>query len=567
MRKNYLVVLFALMGAMGAQAQTAFYNAGAVTVEPTGLIYVNGKVQIASTGSMTNDGTLEIKGDYQNDRTDGTISNGSSGERLVKFTATAGTPQMLTNSSGNLVFQNLESTNGYTVIANNPFGVEATADVRVNGTLNLNGGDLIMKNRNLTIGSSGTVTNFNQNNHVYFTTGEFRKKIVSGQPSTLHSFPYYRGDFTQLTNIPSAERYLPVAIRLNTAPVQADELRVKFIPQSSLGSIFHVGQCNLPGYPGNNITLNQMVQNFGYWQIDAVNASGTNIDNFNGWLYDITLSPSPTVVNALAAGQPAGSDYYKIIRQPSHDASGAPIALSSDWTSSVLNSGTYCDGIAIISSYVANYPAGITATSLNKFSAFGGAGNYGGAGLPVELVSVNAVPVDNKYIDVRWVTATETNNAGFEVEKSFDGVSFENIGWVEGAGNSTLQLNYNYADHDVMSNKNYYYRLKQLDFNGEFEYSSIVTARLSSESTFAVSEFIPNPTSNVTRIDITSDDVKPVSITLYNTLGQAVQSVTKDTEIGSNQFSFDIKDLADGTYFAIIKVGEETFNKKLVVTK
>src|SRR5690606_40915102 len=92
--------------------------------------------------------------------------------------------------------------------------------------------------------------------------------------------------------------------------------------------------------------------------------------------------------------------------------------------------------------------------------------------LPVELISFSASFVKN-YIQLNWVTASELNNLGFEIQKSSDKINWESIGFVEGKGNSASLNRYEYIDYNY--NQEYkYYRLKQTDMNGIFTLSSIV---------------------------------------------------------------------------------------------
>jgi len=168
---------------------------------------------------------------------------------------------------------------------------------------------------------------------------------------------------------------------------------------------------------------------------------------------------------------------------------------------------------------------------------------------------------------VSWATATEINNAGFEVYKSEDGLNFNYIGWVNGAGNSSTQNNYHQDDHDVVANKVYYYRLRQVDYDGQSETTHIVSAMITAEGVFVISEFIPNPADNATSLIITSSDDRDVTVEFYTTLGQLISSNTLVIQKGENRFDFNLSDFAAGTYHSLITAGEHTFNKKIVVTR
>ncbi|HLG34911.1 MAG TPA: T9SS type A sorting domain-containing protein, partial [Bacteroidia bacterium] len=96
-------------------------------------------------------------------------------------------------------------------------------------------------------------------------------------------------------------------------------------------------------------------------------------------------------------------------------------------------------------------------------------------GLPVELVSFTGENKNN-INHLHWSTASEINNDYFVVERSSNGIDFENIGTVDGHGNSTQIINYSYEDLSSLTGINYY-RLKQIDYDGEFEYSQIIAVR------------------------------------------------------------------------------------------
>jgi hypothetical protein len=102
-----------------------------------------------------------------------------------------------------------------------------------------------------------------------------------------------------------------------------------------------------------------------------------------------------------------------------------------------------------------------------------------GFGLPVELISFGAKSKQS-FIQLDWITATEINNEGFEIQRSVDGENFTSIGWVYGNGSTTEIIEYKFKDNEPMQGINYY-RLKQIDFDGQYEYSNIVSATINSD--------------------------------------------------------------------------------------
>lgn len=561
MRKIYSLLFISFSVFTLANAQ-ALKNAGSITVQSDGtnhgFIYVNGDVEITSTGSIENNGIIEVKGDWANNRTNGDVTYNGTGAGIVRFTAVGDIQQISsTGATGEVAFHNMETTNPLAITSGVVLaGVSALDNIRVNGTLTLNNAGLGMLTHDLIIGLDGEITGYNSIHNPRFTTGSFVKKIATGRASEVHNFPYYKED----GNTTYGDNYLPVDIRLNTAPAQADEIRVKFVPTANLGNMFFVGGCN-----GQNIMLNQTIPDFGYWEIDVEDAANNNLDNTAGWYYDLTVYPSQAALNNMATS--FGSDYFKMLRIPSHSGnSQIPFNPSTaPWDSYVGTSGTFCNGLAEIATY--NETVGVMATAMSNFSRFGGGGNSGGAGLPIELLSLEANPIDNDFIQVEWSTAVEIDNAGFEVLRSTDGQTFERIGWVDGNGSTTTESEYAFDDRNVIPNQVYYYRLNQIDFDGASEETYIVSASITVGDVFSIGEFVPNPTLDNSHINITSGQIHQVEVIVFNTLGQIVMDNKHEINPGVNRIDFDMTTVADGTYHAIIKVDNEIYNRKLVLTK
>ena len=179
---------------------------------------------------------------------------------------------------------------------------------------------------------------------------------------------------------------------------------------------------------------------------------------------------------------------------------------------------------------------------------------------PVKFASFTG-KVNNEDAILNWSTSTEVNNNGFEIQKSPDGSDFATIGFVAGAGNSTNTNNYQFTDRKIATG-NHYYRLKQLDKDGRFEYSSIIKLNKSARNNFEV--IVINPSKNNVKLQVNSETEERVSINLFNMNGQLV--ATKNTEIGAGSNSLSIgQNLSKGTYIVTItKKGEISSYKVLV---
>jgi len=194
---------------------------------------------------------------------------------------------------------------------------------------------------------------------------------------------------------------------------------------------------------------------------------------------------------------------------------------------------------------------------------------YGGP-VPVELSSFTA-SADFGVVELQWITATETNNQGFEVQRSAGG-EFETIAFVNGNGTTTQSQVYTYTDRSVNIGS-YSYRLKQVDFDGTFEYSGVVEVDVPAPAVFAMDQNYPNPFNPSTMISFRLAVDSKVSMTVFNVLGQEVASLLNGNLVaGSHQVNFDASSLNSGVYMYRIEAsGIDGTNfvdvKKMILTK
>jgi len=142
--------------------------------------------------------------------------------------------------------------------------------------------------------------------------------------------------------------------------------------------------------------------------------------------------------------------------------------------------------------------------------------------VPVELSLFTAQVEEDKVI-LTWITQTETNNFGFEVYKSFDGQDFEKIGFVKGQGTSTQKVTYTFEDFEYRSGT-IFYRLKQIDNDGSFEFSQIISVKIDAPTEFLLSQNYPNPFNPETRIQYDLPKTTLVRLEIFNPLGQKNQN-------------------------------------------
>ena len=209
--------------------------------------------------------------------------------------------------------------------------------------------------------------------------------------------------------------------------------------------------------------------------------------------------------------------------------------------------------------------AGISASSCNQ--TFGGA-NDGfamavsslGVPLPIELLYFSATPDTNK-VNLNWATATEINNARFDIERSADGIYFSYLNTTNayGNGNSTTTQAYKSADKQPLSNTSYY-RLKQVDKNGVYTYSSVVPVNFAQMSFI---EVYPNPASNDLFMNI-SKEYNNKMIKIVDALGREVVS---QIIYSANVNSININSLAPGVYYIMLNNAEEVHQAKIIISK
>ena len=190
--------------------------------------------------------------------------------------------------------------------------------------------------------------------------------------------------------------------------------------------------------------------------------------------------------------------------------------------------------------------------------------------LPVELTSFAAV-TDNRNVTLNWSTATELNNSGFQIERS-SGSEFQSVGFIAGHGTTTEVQNYSFVDQNVVAG-NYSYRLKQIDFNGNFEYSDVVEVEVLGVKEFTLGQNYPNPFNPSTSINFSLAVDSKVSLRIFDVLGQEVATlVNGQLAAGSQRVSFDASSLNSGVYFYRIDadgIDGQKFSstRKMILTK
>ena len=275
----------------------------------------------------------------------------------------------------------------------------------------------------------------------------------------------------------------------------------------------------------------------GYWTIDA---TGT----LSGAEYDLELRPDPVSYTA------PGTYSVTACKRPSGDPV-SNFAMDGDCNpASTLNTAAprvYRDGITTGFSDIA-----VIVDNTTPF--------------PVELLSLSAER-QAEHILLNWQTAQETNNAGFSVQRSTraDG-GFAAIGWVDGQGNTNKVIDYQLMDRKVVPNQTYFYRLEQQDFDGELNYSNVVSATIDEAAGLALTVY-PNPSEGHLDLRWAGDYVPDAAVAyrLIDATGRVVWQRTCDSITACK--SLDLSGLADGLYTLEAKHAGNAFTSRVVLQR
>lgn len=185
--------------------------------------------------------------------------------------------------------------------------------------------------------------------------------------------------------------------------------------------------------------------------------------------------------------------------------------------------------------------------------------------VPVELTSF-AANIIKDGVELHWITATETNNNGFEIQRS-NGGEFETLDFIKGNGTSSEVQAYSYIDRNITSGT-YAYRLKQIDFDGSFEYSKVVEVEVSAPASFTLEQNYPNPFNPTTKIKFAVPVETEVLLNVYNTLGQQVAEIFNGSlKEGYHEVEFNAESLTSGIYFYRLEADKFVDVKKMIILK
>jgi hypothetical protein len=426
-----------------------------------------------------------------------------------------------TDAGGSIAFngnsiQNISgssTTTFYNLIINNTAGVSLLKSANVNNTLTLTEGPLNLNSKTLTINNNTSSAITRTNGYMVSEKTDNSSKLNWNIGSTIasYTFPFGTIDGTYIPFIFNHTSGDIGNVTVSTYPTAADNTPLPYTP---------ILVSNIDDIHGNDNSVNTVDR---FWQIDKDGPNGT-----------ATLTFTVT----------------------SLEASGIGSLIAQRWDA-------VGNGWSIPSIYQSNTATSVTIEDVTIFSPWTLTGNS--SPLPIELLSFT-ITKNNNYAALNWVTATEINNYGFDIEKSTDLKSWDKIGFVAGAGNSNRLIQYTYNDllEGNIKNNNtvIYYRLKQNDFDGAYKYTDVRSLNLNSSNQDipVIFTLYPNPATQ--NINITNNQpAQQFEIRIFNQNGSQVGNYLMDGSIRIN-----ISDLKPAAYQIIIinKENEKQYQYKLV---
>ena len=544
-------------------------------------------IQTGGTLTMGGAGTLHIGGNFLNS---GTFTHNS---RPVEFNGSVlqtidGAP----DGGGYLI-----RFDGLTI--NNSAGVKMMKNIYIQTSLTLSTGQLDLNGMGMYICDLVTLT---RAGGTLVKNGGYLD--LQGRIDLVYTSPATTGDELPLSNIST----LTINVGSGNSVTMASSTNARHLILTSGNLLTGVNTFTL-GYSGTVGTVNHtsgvVVGNFKSWitattVADAIFPVGT-VSKYRPAVVSFTSAPSVegTITASFVASNP-GTNGVDLLTHPIFDGNNInKIATDGYWTLSSedgLTGGTYsidltADGFAGVlnvetlhilkranstSNWIVDgshgYGTGTTAvptahrTGLTGFSDFGIGSNAFDNPLPVELTSF-AVSIEGKNVTLRWKTATETNNYGFEVEKNANG-PWSKIGFIEGGGTINAPKSYTYTDANA--NGKLSYRLKQIDRDGKYKYSTPVEITVSqAPAVFELSQNYPNPFNPTTIIEFTVPTTGKATMKIFNTLGEEVVTLFDGiAEAGQyHQAQFNAAQFSSGIYFARLQSGDKIQLKKMLLAK
>lgn len=275
--------------------------------------------------------------------------------------------------------------------------------------------------------------------------------------------------------------------------------------------------------------------------------------NYNRWFFNI---PSATPANDTLRISITNGIATAILE----NVLAATAPGMSQWVSKSFQVSSYLAPTANMRIII--YTSDQTATAHTLEAGFDFFSITNASPLPVEMVSFTATPAQD-YNLLLWTTLSETNNYGFEIEKSPDAKHFIKAGFVNGAGNSTGINQYSFKDYFIES-AGIYYRLKQIDFNAAFSYSDVLHVKRKSKTDNEFATIYPNPVEDELMILFNTETQQPFTVELYDVCGRTLLKQTIEQGTTSEKISLTNALFAPGFYHIRISSRNTLFYSRFI---
>jgi len=477
------------------------------------FIVTGGTVELNLSNTAAANLTLNIKGDFIH--SGGTILKSKNSATIVLN----GSQQQNISSCG---FYGSSSAYSVNVTFDNASGFILNQNFSVSGILNMLQGNIYTGPYYLASGISTDVPG-----SIARTSGiviGYFKKWINSTGSYL--FPVGTSDY-----------YRPLTISYNSAP-SCGSLKVSFRDELPWNS--SLTQINDNGY------ILDSYSSKGFWDAIAENGLAGN--------YNLNLQ-----ANYFGPGGISSTNFplLRIIKSSdngqTYSADGSHSPATNDNVSPYLNRTNISTG----------------------FSRFAVAGNHSDGNpldepFPVLLFGFSALVFNNNSVKLSWQTSFEQNNNGFEIERKIkDNNLWHSIGFIKGAGNINVLSKYYFYDNFLNSGM-YSYRLKQIDYNGNFEYFELEDeVHISKPNMFSLGQNFPNPFNSSTNITFSLPDDISVSLLIFDVTGRLVKNIYNNffSTSGYHKININLSDLTSGTYYYRFLTDKFTDTKKFVFIK
>lgn len=339
-----------------------------------------------------------------------------------------------------------------------------------------------------------------------YVQGRLRRKLT---PLSTQQYDFPVGD------APNGKGYQRMAVNFTTG-ADYQELMVYFVTTNSAPTPFTSNECGM--------TLYEWVEN-GSWKVSPLPAAPANKGVYDAILY---------------CNNAAGGAEHTIYKTPGNNNNGI------------------LEGSCVSSPVTAIRRNGY----VSGFSDF--VGLRSATPLAVEWTPLTATPMAN-YISLGWQTLTETNNLGFDLERSQNGTTFNKIDFIPAKNLLNQATDYIYPDKNVRFNQDYFYRLKQWDIDGSYRYSNVAQARLQDLNSKTNAYFYPNPTNSSGTLYFTLSQENTVHVKVYDATGRVCyQSLHENLSSGRQALTLDMASWSAGVYSVVLQLPENTHTVKVL---